>query len=66
MKRARTNFYRLSAKPFEHAKPGEATINNYQMKKTNLTLLVMLNCFITACNHKKGIVVFQTDFGLKD
>jgi S-adenosylmethionine hydrolase len=37
------------------------------MKKTQL-FIVLLMCIITACNPKKsgGIVVFQTDFGLKD
>jgi S-adenosylmethionine hydrolase len=36
------------------------------MKKTNFLLIAFLICSITACQHKKGIVVFQTDFGLKD
>jgi S-adenosylmethionine hydrolase len=35
------------------------------MKKTSL-LTAFIICIVTACNHKKGIVVFQTDFGLKD
>jgi S-adenosylmethionine hydrolase len=35
------------------------------MKKTH-ALLALIICFATACSHKKGIVVFQTDFGLKD
>ena len=36
------------------------------MKKTNFLLIAFLICSLTACQHKKGIVVFQTDFGLKD
>jgi S-adenosylmethionine hydrolase len=36
------------------------------MKKTHFLLNAILICFITACTQKKGIVVFQTDFGLKD
>jgi S-adenosylmethionine hydrolase len=39
------------------------------MKKTFFLLIPILICLIQACNskvHKKGIVVFQTDFGLKD
>lgn len=35
------------------------------MKKTNL-LTAFIICMVTACNHKKGIVVFETDFGQKD
>lgn len=35
------------------------------MKKTHV-LSALLICLITACSQKKGIVVFQTDFGLKD
>jgi S-adenosylmethionine hydrolase len=35
------------------------------MKKTYV-LNAFLICIVTACTHKKGIVVFQTDFGLKD
>src|SRR5688572_3877235 len=35
------------------------------MKKTHL-LSAFLICIATACSHKNGIVVFQTDFGLKD
>ncbi|THU38014.1 DNA-directed RNA polymerase subunit delta [Niastella caeni] len=35
------------------------------MKKTYV-LSTLIICMVTACNHKKGIVVFQTDFGLKD
>jgi S-adenosylmethionine hydrolase len=36
------------------------------MKKINFLLLAFLIGSITSCQHKKGIVVFQTDFGLKD
>ncbi|OQP62590.1 DNA-directed RNA polymerase subunit delta [Niastella vici] len=36
------------------------------MKKSGYLLIVFLIFSITACNHKKGIVVFQTDFGVKD
>src|SRR5215813_9117338 len=37
------------------------------MKKTHLAI-VFLFCILTACNQQKsgGILVFQTDFGLKD
>jgi len=35
------------------------------MKKINL-LAAFIICIVTACSHKKGVVVFQTDFGLKD
>lgn len=40
--------------------------NTYlQMKKTCLIGAVLI-ILITACNHKNGIVVFQSDFGVKD
>ena len=36
------------------------------MKKTQLVTALLI-CMVTACTHKKaGVVVFQTDFGLKD
>jgi S-adenosylmethionine hydrolase len=35
------------------------------MKKNHL-LTAFIICILTACNHKRGIVVFQTDYGLKD
>jgi S-adenosylmethionine hydrolase len=35
------------------------------MKKNHL-LTAFVICILTACNHKRGIVVFQTDYGLKD
>ncbi|MBO9201774.1 MULTISPECIES: SAM hydrolase/SAM-dependent halogenase family protein [Niastella] len=35
------------------------------MKKTQV-LIVFTICIVTACNHQKGVVVFQTDYGLKD
>lgn len=35
------------------------------MKKTH-ALSALLICLVAACSQKKGIVVFQTDFGLKD
>ena len=36
------------------------------MKKTHLLSAFLICIVAAACSHKKGIVVFQTDFGLKD
>lgn len=36
------------------------------MKIVTLLISVILIGIITGCSHKKGIVVFQSDFGLKD
>jgi S-adenosylmethionine hydrolase len=35
------------------------------MKKSYLLITILIGA-LTACNHKKGIVVFQSDFGVKD
>src|SRR6266540_3973090 len=36
------------------------------MKTNHLVISAILICLVTACSHKKGIVVFQSDFGVKD
>src|SRR5690349_9631009 len=36
------------------------------MKTCSAFISIILISIVTACQHKKGIVVFQSDFGLKD
>lgn len=36
------------------------------MNKTYATIIVLTYILVTACQHKKGVVVFQSDFGVKD